>query len=99
MQEWYPYTSNGVFIYAPRLSGVYAIRALSTMVVYVGESQNIHDRMSSHVSHLSDRSNCIALNGGYQFSYEHWSSPYERRSRERQLIAMYNPPCNQGHYS
>ena len=93
MSHSYPFTIDGVGSYAPALGGVYLIGNQAGTVIYVGQSHNIHHRLTKHVSWRSEQATSIFNYGGAQFAYE-LVPYYLRRTRENQLISHFNPVCN-----
>jgi excinuclease UvrABC nuclease subunit len=97
-----PFNSNGEFAFtehmikmvAPTSAGVYGIHN-GRIWVYVGEAQNIEERLLSHVRGESDQSVCIFTNAPTQFLWELVpGGQLSRRVRESTLIEELRPACN-----
>jgi excinuclease UvrABC nuclease subunit len=97
-----PFQSNGEFAFteamilrvAPTGSGVYGIHD-GKRWLYVGEAQNIEQRLLSHQRGESDQSACILRNNPTHFVWEMVTGGVlSRQARERQLIAELSPACN-----
>ncbi len=87
-----PYMFNEIRIggAAPKKPGVYGIHGKK--MVYVGQSENIHDRLKQH---YGDMKHCIWKRSPGWFFYDLVSGgEYARRKREKQRIDEYDPPCN-----
>ena len=95
---WFSYTLDDIAAQAPKESGVYAIAVGiiggGTQWIYIGGAGDVQDRLKQHCSGQSEKSLCISAYGQNWFSYEVWI-PSLRAKRERELIRMYQPACNE----
>jgi len=71
---------------------VYGIMNSQSLIVYIGQTNNLRERLQQH---LNDTTHCMHSYQPAQVVAEVISSEQERLNRERELIAEYNPPCNQ----
>ncbi len=94
MSSWnnnsYPFDATSIHIYAPNQSGVYALHD-SQRWIYVGETENLHDRLMQHVN--GDNA-CVTRQRPTHFSFELWPGQ-QRVRRQDQLIVELGPSCNQ----
>lgn len=90
---WYVYTLENITTYALEGSGIYAI-GTKTEWVYIGEADNVQERLLEHYNGWSDQSGCISQYNPDRFSYVP-HPPENRTDRESELIAEHNPFCNQ----
>jgi predicted GIY-YIG superfamily endonuclease len=74
--------------------GVYGIMNASYQMIYIGQTDNFQRRMTEHAN---DREHCMHRHGPTYACAEVIHDQGERDRREAQLIAEYNPPCNQQH--
>lgn len=74
------------------VSGVYGVATSSNSIVYVGQSENLKRRMQEH---LADSTHCMWTYSPDRVFAEIVYGEGARRLREAQLIAEFNPPCNQ----
>ncbi len=76
----------------PTAPGVYGISG-TVQMIYVGQSEDIQGRL---LQHFNDKSHCIWEYGPYAFHFEKVLGGEDaRRKREDELIAEYDPPCNE----
>jgi hypothetical protein len=97
-----PFNSSGDFAFNERMilavatkgSGVYGIKNLSKWI-YVGEAQDIENRLLAHVRGESDQSQCIFNYSPVHFVFEPIpGGALLRKGRERLLILELKPLCN-----
>ncbi len=102
MAEWserYLYTESNVDKYAPESGGVYRLIYASEnkyYVFYVGQSDNLHDRLKAHLA-PSEPNECIKKylhNYTCYFRFIKISSQTERDKVEKEEIEKFNPVCN-----
>jgi excinuclease UvrABC nuclease subunit len=72
--------------------GVYGIMNPQWQMIYIGETDNLRKRMREHVY---DKAHCINKHNPSLVLVEFTISESTRKNRASQLIAEYNPPCNQ----
>src|SRR5262245_51497801 len=93
-----PWNGTGGFLFnrqsvvtnAPQASGVYVLFNQG-INIYVGESENIRDRLLQHLTNEQNR--CVSLSNPQWFAYE-LVSPAYRVARQDQLILELKPTCN-----
>lgn len=87
----------------PRTSGVYMFKDLDGVVIYVGSSKDLYNRMNSHRNCIKkgySKSGCIIyLQDFYQFLQNNqFSVQFQLEENylqlEQQLIEKYNPKFN-----
>lgn len=102
MSEWsdrYLYTDSNVDLYAPESGGVYRLIYKSDddyRVFYVGQSDNLHDRLKAHLA-PSEPNECIKKylrDYTCYFRFIEISSQTERDDVEKEEIEKFNPFCN-----
>ena len=74
-----------------QVSGVYGIAA-GSQIIYVGQSIDISDRIDDH---CSDHGHCMWFYNPDCVFAERVDGRRARLLRERELIAEYDPICNQ----
>lgn len=72
--------------------GVYGITNAQQQMIYIGQTDNLQRRMTEHAN---DKTHCMHRYGPTYTFAEVIQDPDARSAREAQLIAEYNPPCNQ----
>jgi len=86
----FSYNRTSVIANAPEASGVYALFNQGVWV-YIGEAQNIRDRLLQHLT--NEQNVCVAKAHPQWFAYELlW--PAYRVARQDGLILELNPTCN-----
>ncbi len=86
----YTFSESSIDSAAPKEPGVYGID--NKKKIYVGQSENIHDRLKQH---YADKNHCIWKHSPKYFYYDLVSGGEDaRRKREKQRIDEYDPPCN-----
>ena len=96
----YPFTKDGLRNSAPTGAGVYTIWGWSPssqgdFAIYVGEAENIWDRLRAHHSRESDESECIWEHTPQYFSFQLVRSGQQARlRRETDLRRERKPRCN-----
>jgi len=102
MADWserYSYTEANVKRYAPTSGGVYRLVAKSDEkypVFYVGQSEDLQDRLLNHLS-ASEPNSCIKRHlGNYScfFRFLRVGSAADRDRIEKQQIQKFSPTCN-----
>ena len=93
------YNEESIRRHAPTHPGVYLLtthHAITGAVVpiYVGESEDIQDRLLQHVKAQSDQAKCINLQFPEVFQYELIDDQQLRWFREQSLKRELNPICN-----
>ncbi len=84
------FTESRIDSKAPKSPGVYGIE--DKKMIYVGQSENIHDRLEQH---HGDEKHCVWKHSPKWFYYDLVSGGEDaRRKREKQRIDEYDPPCN-----
>ena len=74
------------------VAGVYGIVNSSKQMIYVGETDDLKRRMDEH---RADKNHCMHMYSPALVQVEVITAgETARRSRERALIAEYDPPCN-----
>ncbi len=86
-----PYTFSNVSVraHAPAASGVYGI-SNSREWIYIGETDNIQERLLQHLAEISTELKARAPTG---FVYE-LCERHARPSRQDRLVMQYEPVCN-----
>lgn len=87
---WFPYEAEAVLRHAPKLPGIYVLRAGGP--VYIGSTENLHDRLRYH---LDEPLACQQGAQPLEFSFKVIASAGEREARAAELIVWWAPPCNQ----
>lgn len=88
----FPFTENGILLYAPRRSGVYGIYKDGKWI-YIGESEDMEARLFEHLRGQSHKSACIILESPTGFICDSCDAT-TRVIREKLLIAQLSPVCN-----
>ena len=75
-----------------KVPGVYGIANASHQMVYIGESENMQERLAEH---MTDRQHCLwSYAPAEVFAEQVSGGEVARKRREQELITEYNPPCN-----
>ena len=90
----YNYTESDILRYTPKSPGVYRIynRILG---VYVGEAENMEERLLRHCRGYSDKSGCIDSNSNPK-QCEHevvYGGKSARLAKEREWVRRYGSQC------
>jgi hypothetical protein len=76
---------------APSAAGVYAICRPDGTFVYIGQADNLRQRLTEH---LLESNSCIQREGGVLFEYELCAARGLRIARLHELLARYPATCN-----
>ena len=82
-----------IIVTVPAASGVYRINNAGGQCIYVGESNNIKDRLLAHARKQTPQSICIHLHRPHTFEYEEIDGAV-RTFVESGWISIYRPLCN-----
>jgi predicted GIY-YIG superfamily endonuclease len=88
--ESYTFDAQSIFDNAPSESGVYALLR-DQRWVYIGETQDIHERLFQH---LRTDNECLKRNAPNLFQFE-ICPENERVQRQDALIHSLNPACTE----
>jgi excinuclease UvrABC nuclease subunit len=88
----FAFDSRGIDGNAPAASGVYVLCDPNGYYVYVGQSENVQQRLREH---LNDPRDCAKAHGATLFAVELYEDEDERIRRRKELISNYAPVCNQ----
>ena len=80
----------------PPIPGVYVIvdLGLDSKILYVGESNDVFDRLNKQEHDGQDCSISRSSTGLVHYYYHHQASRNMRLSLETAVRVLYNPPCN-----
>jgi excinuclease UvrABC nuclease subunit len=90
----FTFTEHMILAVASRSSDVYGIKGHGTGWIYVGEAQDIEERLLSHIRGESDQSARILRSSPTHFVFEQVPGEVARKNRERALIQELSPACN-----
>ena len=89
----YAFTRNEIHRVAPTSGGVYRIFN-DRSNIYVGESENLDERLKQHYDRQSDQSSCIWRYGPVYFDFERiWGGKPERLRKENEWKRIYGSLC------
>jgi len=91
-EDTFTFDKPGVDGHAPAASGVYVLCDLNGYYVYVGQSDNIQQRLREH---LLDPKDCARARGATLFAFELLDDEDARIGRRKELVSNYAPVCNQ----
>ena len=82
----------GIESNAPAAPGVYVLCDPNGYYLYVGHSDNLHQRLREH---LNDPRDCAKARGATLFAIELHADEDKRVQRRKELVANFAPVCNQ----
>lgn len=88
-QPTVPFDTVGVAL-APEDPGVYALCRADGTYIYFGETDNLQQRLSGH---LTEKDSCVHREGAAFFAFEIHQSRGGRQARRSQLMTTYAVGC------
>lgn len=85
------YTFNGPFSVNTNfnaVAGIYLITTLQGIIVDVGETENLKERIPNH-----ERRNCWTRNSGVNLYFHYESNQQQRLAKEKLFRTKSNPAC------